>query len=138
MPSTSKLKDDRQRENRARFGVADYQWAPDSKGLLFDALGQLWLYDLADRQGTPADPLPRSHPAIQVLSRWKVTSATCAAHDLYVRPVAAGADEMRLTHGGNARLLNGEVDWLYSEELDVRSNYFWSPDSRADALPPDQ
>ncbi|MBV9670021.1 MAG: DPP IV N-terminal domain-containing protein, partial [Acidobacteriales bacterium] len=27
-------------------------------------------------------------------------------------------------------ILNGEVDWVYGEELDVRSNYFWSPDSR--------
>jgi dipeptidyl-peptidase 4 len=27
-------------------------------------------------------------------------------------------------------LLNGEVDWVYEEELDVRSNYFWSPDSK--------
>ncbi len=26
--------------------------------------------------------------------------------------------------------LNGRVDWVYEEELDVRSNYFWSPDSR--------
>jgi dipeptidyl-peptidase 4 len=26
--------------------------------------------------------------------------------------------------------LNGEVDWVYEEELDVRSNYFWSPDSK--------
>jgi len=27
-------------------------------------------------------------------------------------------------------ILNGEVDWVYGEELGVRSNYFWSPDSR--------
>jgi dipeptidyl-peptidase 4 len=26
--------------------------------------------------------------------------------------------------------LNGEVDWVYEEELDTRSNYFWSPDSK--------
>jgi dipeptidyl-peptidase-4 len=26
--------------------------------------------------------------------------------------------------------LNGEVDWVYLEELEVRSNYFWSPDSK--------
>ena len=26
--------------------------------------------------------------------------------------------------------MNGEVDWVYEEELDVRSNYFWSPDSK--------
>ena len=27
-------------------------------------------------------------------------------------------------------ILNGEVDWVYEEELDARSNYFWSPDSK--------
>ena len=27
-------------------------------------------------------------------------------------------------------MLNGEVDWVYEEELDARSNYFWSPDSK--------
>ena len=29
------------------------------------------------------------------------------------------------------RLLNGELDWVYLEELDARSNYFWAPDSSA-------
>ncbi len=28
----------------------------------------------------------------------------------------------------------GEVDWVYLEELDVRSNYFWSPDSKSMAF----
>src|SRR5208283_4376918 len=27
-------------------------------------------------------------------------------------------------------ILNGEVDWVYEEELESRSNYFWSPDSK--------
>ena len=27
-------------------------------------------------------------------------------------------------------MMNGEVDWVYEEELDMRSNYFWSPDSK--------
>ncbi len=27
-------------------------------------------------------------------------------------------------------LLNGEVDWVYEEELYTRSNYFWSPDGK--------
>ena len=30
----------------------------------------------------------------------------------------------------NAAILNGEVDWVYEEELETRSNYFWSPDSK--------
>jgi hypothetical protein len=28
-------------------------------------------------------------------------------------------------------ILNGEVDWVYAEELEVRSNFFWSPEGKA-------
>jgi dipeptidyl-peptidase-4 len=31
----------------------------------------------------------------------------------------------------NPETLNGEVDWVYLEELETRSNYFWSPDSKS-------
>jgi dipeptidyl-peptidase-4 len=30
----------------------------------------------------------------------------------------------------NPNILNGAVDWVYEEELETRSNYFWSPDSK--------
>ena len=30
----------------------------------------------------------------------------------------------------NPDVYNGEVDWVYEEELETRSNYFWSPDSK--------
>jgi len=55
-------------------------------------------------------------------------------HNLYVHPVAGAgksAKETALTNSGSDAMLNGEVDWIYLEELDVRSNYFWSPDSSA-------
>jgi dipeptidyl-peptidase-4 len=126
-PSTSHMKDDRQRENHARFGVADYQWAPDSKNLLFDAQGQLWIFDVVSGKATQLTQAkepsgdPKFSPDGKFLSYVR-------AHDLYVRPIAGGA-EIALTKDRDAILLNGEVDWLYSEELDVRSNYFWSPDA---------
>jgi dipeptidyl-peptidase-4 len=128
IPSTSKLKDDRQRENRARFGVADYQWAPNSKSLLFDALGQLWIFDVAagkGRQLTEAKE-PSSDPKFSPDGKFL---SYLRGHNLYARRIAGGA-EIALTSGNDANLLNGEVDWLYSEELDVSSNYFWSPDAR--------
>jgi dipeptidyl-peptidase-4 len=127
-PPTSNLKDDRQRENRARFGVADYQWAPDSASLLFDALGQLWIFDVAaakGRQLTDAKE-PSSDPKFSPDGKFL---SYLRGHNLYLRPIAGGA-EIALTKDGDANLLNGEVDWLYSEELDVRSNYSWSPDAR--------
>ena len=36
----------------------------------------------------------------------------------------------QLSSGNEPVVLNGEVDWVYEEELDTRSNYFWSPDSK--------
>jgi dipeptidyl-peptidase-4 len=37
----------------------------------------------------------------------------------------------RLTEDGNATLLNGELDWVYPEELDLGTAYWWSPDSKS-------
>jgi len=41
-----------------------------------------------------------------------------------------GTGLRQLTHDADDNILNGEVDWVYAEELDVRHNYFWSPDGR--------
>jgi dipeptidyl-peptidase 4 len=46
-----------------------------------------------------------------------------------VAPSSPAAASGMIAAAPNADTLNGEVDWLYAEELDVRSNYFWSPDS---------
>ena len=45
-PPASAIKDERKKEAAQRYSIAAYQWAPDSKHLLFDSMGQLWLYSL--------------------------------------------------------------------------------------------
>ena len=56
-------------------------------------------------------------------------------HNLYVHPVDASGGEVALTSTppdiAPGALLNGEVDWVYLEELEVRTNYAWAPDSHA-------
>ena len=42
---------ERDREARERYHQAIYSWAPDSKHLLFDAGGQLWLFDTLSGTG---------------------------------------------------------------------------------------
>jgi dipeptidyl-peptidase 4 len=52
-------------------------------------------------------------------------------HNLFVAGVD-GSAERALTSDGHALLLNGTLDWLYSEELYGRGHhrgYWWSPDS---------
>jgi dipeptidyl-peptidase-4 len=125
VPRQSSTKDDRERDNRARYRVAGYHWAPDSGHILFDSNGQLWYYTLATGTAVPlssaADAAgdPKFSPDGKRLSYLR-------RHNLVIRPVE-GDGENALTNDTSEDLLNGEVDWVYAEELDVRSNYFWSP-----------
>jgi dipeptidyl-peptidase-4 len=126
-PSFDRLSE-REKERRTRYSVAQYYWAPDSKHLLFDALGQLWLYRLdtgtaveitssPERAGDPRFSPDGSHLAF------------LRKHNLFVAGPDGGSLR-QLTHDTEDDILNGEVDWVYAEELDARHHYFWSPDSR--------
>jgi dipeptidyl-peptidase 4 len=48
--------------------------------------------------------------------------------DLYALDIAS-KHETRLTVGGSDTLRNGGLDWVYPEELDLGTAYWWSPDS---------
>ena len=122
--------DEKNRDHRARYAMSDYLWAPDSKHLLLDKGGKLWLYDIAagtgvlvadTHEGSGDDP--KFSPDAKFVSYLH-------NHNLYVHPVGSGS-ETAVTNTTGDTLLNGEVDWVYLEELDVRSNYFWSPDSKS-------
>ncbi len=127
-PPISAIKDERQKEAMQRYSVAAYHWSPDSKKLLFDSLGQLWLYSLDNGTGVQ---LTSSNDA-SIDPKFSPDGNRIAyvrGHNLYVRDVSGGREDA-LTHDGDPNLLNGEVDWVYEEELYTRSNYFWSPDGR--------
>ncbi len=140
-PPLSKIKDEREKERVTRYHVAAYIWSPDSKHLLFDSQGQLWYFDLETGTGvqltSSSDPSddPKFSPDVKRL-------AYVRRHNLYVHPVDGKEGESQLTRDENKdkdkdkhkkddrdeNILNGEVDWVYAEELAVRSNYFWSPE----------
>jgi dipeptidyl-peptidase-4 len=127
-PDVNKVKNEREKERLTRYHVAAYLWAPDSKHLIFDSQGQLWLYDLGTEtavQFTSA-PDPSGDPKFSPDGNHV---AYTRKHNLYVRPVS-GKGENALTKDTGDNLFNGDIDWVYAEELAVRSNYFWSPDSK--------
>jgi dipeptidyl-peptidase 4 len=124
------------KDHRDRYKMASYIWAPDSKHLLFDSNGRLWLYDLANGTGvqvgftdTAAGDDPKFSPNGETISFVR-------NHGLsVVRPRDIGnAGAFPIATAPNPTTTNGEVDWVYEEELDVRSNYFWSPDSKSIAF----
>jgi dipeptidyl-peptidase 4 len=128
VPDYDKVKDERERERLTRYHVAAYVWAPDSKHLLFDSQGQLWLFDTAS--GTAVQFTSASEPSDDPkFSPDGNHVSYVRKHNLFVRSVA-GREEKQLTKDTGDDLFNGDIDWVYAEELAVRSNYFWSPDSK--------
>ncbi|HSM85916.1 MAG TPA: S9 family peptidase, partial [Candidatus Limnocylindrales bacterium] len=90
--------------------------------------GLLWYYTLANGTAVALSPArdeasdPKFSPDGKLLSYVR-------KHNLYIAPIE-GRKDRQITTGDNEDLLNGEVDWVYREELDVRSNYFWSPQGK--------
>jgi dipeptidyl-peptidase-4 len=126
-PPVTGSKDDREKDNRVRYHVAGYHWSPDSEHILFDSNGQLWYYTLSTGKYVPLSGQEESASDPKFSADGKQLSYV-RKHNLVVKPVNGGAEKV-LTNDTDENLLNGEVDWVYSEELEVRSNYFWSPDS---------
>jgi dipeptidyl-peptidase-4 len=118
------------RDHRNRYDEPDYIWAPDSKHLLFDTNGELWLFSTAKGKGRKVGNTgmqsgddPKFSPNGQYISYIR-------NNNIYVQPEQDASQARALTDSGSKTVLNGGIDWVYLEELDVRSNYFWSPDSK--------
>jgi dipeptidyl-peptidase 4 len=119
------------RDHRERYKMASYFWAPDSAHLLFDMSGQLWLYDLHSRAGKQVGSTGAASGDDPKFSPDGESVSFIRDHGLaVVRLKEPGTRMTVVAPAPNKTTLNGEVDWVYEEELDVRSNYFWSPDSK--------
>ncbi len=128
---------ERDSDHRERYNMASYLWAPTSKHLLFDSNGRLWLYDLQSGIGVQIGFTGSASGDDPKFSPDGSSVSFIRDHGLEViRLQEPGAPTQALAPAPNPSavsgqvMLNGEVDWVYEEELDVRSNYFWSPDSK--------
>ena len=130
-PSLEKIKDDREKERLTHYHIDPYQWAPSSQHLLFNSQGQLWLYIVESGAAVQITSSDGEHSDPKFSSDGKKL-AYLRGHNLYVRDIPNGIEraltqERPAKEGSENNILNGEVDWVYAEELSVRSNYFWSP-----------
>lgn len=104
---------------------ADLVWSPDAKFLAFTLRGTLYVRDLS----TNLDRVVAKDAADP---QWSPDSSRIAyVHDadLYVASLQPDLRVRRLTTGGKPdEILNGELDWVYPEELSTPHGYAWSPD----------
>src|SRR5712692_311286 len=112
-----------------RRAPSQYQWAPDGAGILFQGPTALaWLEvnsqsgrTLVSGKATLADP--KISPDGRFVSFVR-------DHNLWLVNLATGA-ERAITQGGTEEIRKGELDWVYPEELDIKTAYWWAPDSSA-------
>jgi dipeptidyl-peptidase 4 len=110
-----------------RHAASQYAWAPDGNSILFIGTKSLGLLDL--KTGQPRALLSNKEAIADVkFSPDGKSVSYVSQHNLHVVAVADGKDRT-LTTGGTEGIRKGELDWVYPEELDLKTAYWWSPDS---------
>ena len=122
----------RERQRTAALrGIVEYQWAPDSRALLFPLGGDLYHYDLtgpvnqAVRRLTTTESY-ETDPQYSPKGRYV---SFIRDQDLYAVEIATGT-ERRLTTGGGGLISHGVAEFIAQEEMDRNTGYWWSPDER--------
>jgi dipeptidyl-peptidase-4 len=115
-----------ERGSRSR-PIAQIVWSPDGKHIAYVNGGNL---SISEANGEHERVLARDVDDPQ----WSPGSSRIAyVHDddLYVATLASGRS-VRVTFGGSPARINGDPDWLLSEEMDVEHAYAWAP--KGDAI----
>jgi dipeptidyl-peptidase-4 len=112
---------------RARIG--GMQLSGDGKVMLASAGGDLFLIhtDTAKWEQLTKTPVAELDAKLSPDARMV---AFRRGWDLYTVDVASGK-ETRLTINGTDTLRNGIPDWVYPEELELGTGFWWSPDSKS-------
>ena len=112
-----------------RHAPAEYQWAPGGGALLFQGGTSLAWFDVKTQasrtlvSGKEGIADPKISPDGRYVSFER-------DHNLWLVSLADGK-ERALTQGGTEEVRKGELDWVYPEELEVTTAYWWAPDSSA-------
>ena len=114
-------------QNR-RVSETDLQWSPSGKQLLVTAGGDLFLVSFESGKWDQLTATPVAERDAK-LSPDGTRVAFRREHDLYSLEIAS-RKVTRLTNDGSPTLLNGELDWVYPEELNLGTAFWWSPDSK--------
>jgi dipeptidyl-peptidase 4 len=113
-------------QNR-RVEAESFQWFPNGKDLLVAAGGDLFVvhangkHQQITKTGIAEEDPKLSPDGKRVLYRWR--------SNLYVIDLTT-KQTRQLTTDGTPTLLNGQLDWVYPEELEIHTATWWSPDSR--------
>src|SRR3984893_5987551 len=110
-----------------RIQPGNYFWSPNGDSLLFVGSSNLLLLDLKTMAQKPlvSGDSDIEDPKFSPDGKW---ISFVRDSNLWVIDLSTGQAKA-LTTGGIEEILKGKLDWVYPEELDSRTAYWWSPDS---------
>lgn len=113
-------------QNR-RVSERSFQWSENGREMLISVDGDLFLLytDSGKWEQLTATAEVERDPKLSPDGRFVCFRRD---HDLYDLEVAS-KKVIRLTVDGSATVWNGELDWVYPEELNLSTALWWSPDS---------
>lgn len=108
-----------------RFTLDNYIWSPTGADILFPDKQDLYLYHLSSGvlKRLTEDEEEERDPQF---SPDGTSLAFLKRDNLHVLNIETGT-MTQLTNQGTAHLLVGRFDWVYEEEFDIRTGFFWSP-----------
>ena len=102
-------------------------WSPQDRRLAIEAGGALYVYTIS------SDTLQKIATAASD-PQWSPNGRAIAfakKSNLYVAHLGVKNSVVQLTHGGSSNnILDGQLDWVYPEELGLTHGFRWSPDGK--------
>ena len=108
---------------------AEYQWAANGSAILFAGPKALAWYELASQSARTLISGSGTLSDVKISPDGRTVSFV-RGHNVWAVSVAE-AKEHAVTQGGTEEIRKGELDWVYPEELEIKTAYWWSPDSSA-------
>jgi len=112
-----------------RHAPSEYRWAPNGEALLLSGATSLAWFDLKSQSGRVLVSGEEELADPKISPDGKFVSFI-RDHNLWLVDTADGKTHA-LTTGGTEEIRKGELDWVYPEELEIMTAYWWAPDSSA-------
>jgi len=110
-----------------RVSEQSFQWSSSGREMLINVQGDLFLLHTENGKWEQLTATAEQEHDPKLSPDGHFVSFR-RDHDLYSLEIES-KKLTRLTGDGGATLWNGELDWVYPEELDLSTAHWWSPDS---------
>lgn len=121
--------EEKARRERMRLfasGIISYSWSKDGSALLFPLNGDLYYYNLQQKQAKKLTNTDAFETDAKISPKGKYVSFV-RDQDLFVIDIQTG-QESQLTSDGEGNIKNGMSEFVAQEEMGRMTGYWWAPD----------